>query len=74
MKNLNKQSKISIIGMGYVGLPLAEKLSKYYNVIGYDNNVDRINSLKNNLDYNSQITYSKLKKKKLFLHLMKKIF
>ena len=74
MKNLNKQSKISIIGMGYVGLPLAEKLSKYYNVIGYDNNVNRINSLKNNLDYNSQITYSKLKKKKLFLHLMKKIF
>ena len=65
MKNLNKQSKISIIGMGYVGLPLAEKLSKYYNVIGYDNNVDRINSLKNNLDYNSQITYSKLKKKKI---------
>ncbi len=65
MKNLNKQSKISIIGMGYVGLPLAEKLSKYYNVIGYDNNVDRINSLKNNLDYNSQITYSKLNKKKI---------
>ena len=65
MKNLNKQSKISIIGMGYVGLPLAEKLSKYYNVIGFDNNVNRINSLKNNLDYNSQITYSKLNKKKI---------
>ena len=65
MKNLNKQSKISIIGMGYVGLPLAEKLSKYYNVIGFDNNINRINSLKNNLDYNSQITYSKLNKKKI---------
>ena len=65
MRNLNKQCKISIIGMGYVGLPLAEKLSKYYNVIGFDNNVNRINSLKNNLDYNSQITFSKLNKKKI---------
>ena len=73
MRNLNKRTKISIIGMGYVGLPLAEKLSKYYNVIGFDNNVNRINSLKNNLDYNSQILF-KIKKKKLHLHLMKKIF
>ena len=64
MKNLNSQSKISIIGMGYVGLPLAEKLSKYYNVTGFDNNVNRVNSLKNNFDYNSQIAYSKLIKKK----------
>ena len=69
MKNLNKQSKISIIGMGYVGLPLAEKLSKYYNVIGFDNNINRINSLKNNLDYNSQITYSKLNKKKNYFYI-----
>lgn len=51
--------------MGYVGLPLAEKLSEYYKVIGFDNNVNRINSLKNNLDYNSQITFSKLNKKKI---------
>ena len=65
MKNLNSQSKISIIGMGYVGLPLAEKLSKYYNVTGFDYNVNRINSLKNNFDYNSQIAYSKLIKKKI---------
>ena len=43
--------------MGYVGLPLAEKLSKYYNVTGFDNNVNRINSLKNNFDYNSQIAF-----------------
>ena len=30
--------KISIIGLGYVGLPLAIELSKYFKVIGYDIN------------------------------------
>lgn len=37
---------IGIVGMGYVGLPLAIALSDKYNVKGYDNNVNRINALK----------------------------
>ena len=34
--------KIAIIGLGYVGLPLAIELSKYYRVIGYDHFEKRI--------------------------------
>ena len=35
---LNKDIKISVIGLGYVGLPLAIELSKIYNVFGFDIN------------------------------------
>ena len=37
---------ISIIGVGYVGLPLAINFSKNFNVIGYDSNKLRIEDLK----------------------------
>ena len=41
---------ISIIGVGYVGLPLAINFSKNFNVIGYDSNKLRIEDLKKNID------------------------
>tara|TARA_X000000950_G_C13920248_1_gene663029 strand:+ start:6304 stop:7593 length:1290 start_codon:yes stop_codon:yes gene_type:complete len=40
-----KNPKIAIIGLGYVGLPLAIEFSKNFKVIGYDINNDRINEL-----------------------------
>ena len=39
--------KIAIIGIGYVGLPLARLFSTKYPVIGYDINLQRINELNN---------------------------
>ena len=42
--------KIVVIGMGYVGLPLALLLSKKNNVIGYDINSKKISQLKKNID------------------------
>ena len=36
MKNNIKKDKIAIIGLGYVGLPLAVEFAKYYKVVGYD--------------------------------------
>ena len=44
--------KISVIGIGYVGLPLALEFGKKYNTIGYDISVDKINSYKNFIDPN----------------------
>ena len=41
-----KRIKISVIGLGYVGLPLAVEFSKLYNVVGFDINAKRINELK----------------------------
>ena len=38
--------RIAIIGLGYVGLPLAVEFSKYFPVVGFDHNPKRINALK----------------------------
>ena len=42
--------KIAIIGLGYVGLPLALAFSKYFKVVGFDNNKKRISDLSKGLD------------------------
>ena len=60
---MKKSSHIlSVIGLGYVGLPLAIELSQEFTVIGYDNNVFRIKSLKNFKDNNFEVSPSKIKK------------
>ena len=46
---MNKKGKIAIIGLGYVGLPLAIAFSNKFRVIGYDINNIRVKEL---LDYN----------------------
>ena len=40
------QIRICIIGLGYVGLPLAIAFSKYFSVTGFDLNKSRIKDLK----------------------------
>ena len=42
--------KIAVIGLGYVGLPLAIEFSKKYRVVGFDINAQRINELKQGFD------------------------
>tara|TARA_X000000950_G_scaffold175784_1_gene213636 strand:+ start:2584 stop:3855 length:1272 start_codon:yes stop_codon:yes gene_type:complete len=49
-----KDIKICVVGLGYVGLPLALEFSKKFKVIGYDVNHKRIKTLKNNKDYNKE--------------------
>ena len=51
----NKKESISVIGLGYVGLPLALELSKQFNVIGFDISSEKINSLKNNIDITKEL-------------------
>ena len=46
-----KKANIGIIGMGYVGLPLAVEFSKKLNVIGFDINKKRVNQLKKGIDF-----------------------
>jgi|TARA_B100000315_G_C14420969_1_gene515524 UDP-N-acetyl-D-mannosaminuronate dehydrogenase len=48
--NLDKNLKIAVIGLGYVGLPLAIEFSKKYSTIGFDKDEDRINQLKDGID------------------------
>ena len=56
--------KISVIGIGYVGLPLALEFGKKYNTIGYDISVDKINSYKNLIDPNGELSKKELKSSK----------
>lgn len=44
------KEKIAIIGLGYVGMPLAAAFSECFKVIGYDLNKERINELKSGFD------------------------
>ena len=45
-----KNTKIAIIGLGYVGLPLAVEFAKKYQVVGFDINKQRIKELRQNKD------------------------
>jgi UDP-N-acetyl-D-galactosamine dehydrogenase len=58
-----KKTKIGIVGLGYVGLPLAILFSEKYQVIGYDQNKLRITELQNYNDKTNEIISSDLKKK-----------
>ncbi len=46
-----KNTKICIIGLGYVGLPLAVEFGRKFKVVGFDINKLRIEELKNNVDH-----------------------
>ena len=46
-----KEFKIAVIGLGYVGLPLAIEFSKKYNVLGYDINQKRVEELQKGFDH-----------------------
>ena len=50
MNHVLKGKKIAIIGLGYVGLPLAIEFGKKYKVMGFDINQDRVNELNNGQD------------------------
>ena len=45
MKSLNKDLQVCVIGLGYVGLPLALEFSKHFSVTGYDLSKERIEAL-----------------------------
>lgn len=53
--------KIGIIGLGYVGLPLAIEFSKKYNTIGFDINQKRIEELNKGLDFTKEANQEELK-------------
>ncbi len=53
---MNTGDKIAVIGLGYVGLPLAHAFSEKYPVVGFDINTERINELRNGFDRTLELT------------------
>ena len=56
--------KLAIIGLGYVGLPLAVEFGKKRDVIGFDTNSRRVEDLKKGIDFTLEVTKEKLKNSK----------
>ena len=59
-----KNKKIAIIGLGYVGLPLAVEFNKTREVVGFDVDKKRVNALQNAIDSTLEISSEELKKLK----------
>jgi UDP-N-acetyl-D-galactosamine dehydrogenase len=59
---LDRSSKIAVVGLGYVGLPLAVHLSAHFAVTGYDVRKSRIAELKQGHDRTLEVTPEDLKK------------
>lgn len=60
MSNKDQKKIIAIIGLGYVGLPLAVAFAKKYLVIGYDINPKRVKSLQNGKDDTLEVDSAEL--------------
>ena len=58
-------NNILVIGLGYVGLPVAISLSRHYNVFGYDKSAKRIDDLKEGKDYNKELSKNEILKSKV---------
>lgn len=52
---LNKQEKLAVIGLGYVGLPIALEFAKKISVIGFDINEKRIGQMKEGIDPSNEL-------------------
>ena len=55
---LDKKKKLSVTGLGYVGLPLALEFAKYFKVIGLDINKERIELMKQHIDPSKELDSS----------------
>lgn len=58
---MNTEKQIAVIGLGYVGLPLAVEFGKQYKAVGFDINQPRVNELKEGLDHTLEVAPEDLK-------------
>jgi UDP-N-acetyl-D-glucosamine/UDP-N-acetyl-D-galactosamine dehydrogenase len=52
---ISKEKKIAVIGLGYVGLPLALEFAKYFKVIGFDINQQRVDKMRQRIDPSEEL-------------------
>ena len=61
----NKQEKISIIGLGYVGLPLAVEFAKEFKVVGFDTNTKKLKQYLSGIDVTNEVGDEAIRNTKL---------
>lgn len=52
---LNKEAKLAVIGLGYVGLPIALEFARKISVVGFDINPDRVDLMKKGIDPSNEL-------------------
>ena len=62
---VTRENKIGVVGLGYVGLPLAVHLAAYFDVVGFDLKVERIQELQSGFDRTLEVSDSQLGKANL---------
>ena len=55
MKFNPRHTKITVVGLGYVGLPLAAAFSKKYSTIGYDINIEKVDAISRGIDPTAEL-------------------
>ncbi|MDD4148567.1 MAG: nucleotide sugar dehydrogenase [Bacteroidales bacterium] len=53
---INKEKKISVIGLGYVGLPIALEFAKHVKVVGFDIKPERVEMMKKGIDPSNELS------------------
>ncbi|MBI1837161.1 MAG: nucleotide sugar dehydrogenase [Flavobacteriia bacterium] len=54
-KLINKEAKLAVIGLGYVGLPIALEFAKQIKVVGFDINQERVDLMNNKIDPSNEL-------------------
>lgn len=54
-KLINKEVKLALVGLGYVGLPIALEFAKKLSVIGFDINEERLAKMRKNIDPSEEL-------------------
>ncbi len=62
---ITRENKIAVVGLGYVGLPLAVHLAAHFDVVGFDLKAERIQELQSGFDRTLEVPGSQLDKAKL---------
>ncbi len=61
-KLINKEAKLAVIGLGYVGLPIALEFAKQIKVVGFDINQERVDLMNNKIDPSNELDSSDFEK------------
>jgi UDP-N-acetyl-D-galactosamine dehydrogenase len=62
---INRENKIAVVGLGYVGLPLAVHLAAHFDVVGFDLKTERIEELQSGFDRTMEVSDSQLRNVKI---------
>jgi len=65
---VSKEAQIAVIGLGYVGLPLALHMASKFSVIGFDVNQQKVKSLKKGIDPCEEVAKEDFHKKDIHFH------